>query len=116
MQFLSFQVDGKHVKLYRVVREPNGELESSTTVLELPLTSRHFTPHGRLKVKCTASLHSLYWQTTEKSAEEERPRGHVMHNDISREPELRQRLFLDDESEAVKERPFLVRGITDLQP
>lgn len=105
------QVDTRHVKVYRVVREPSGELETSTTILELPLQSHHFNRQGRLKLKCTASLHSLYWQTTEKSAEEERPRTHLMHNDVIESNDVRHNfqseLINEDESE---KEIFLIRA------
>ncbi|XP_075225772.1 uncharacterized protein LOC142326929 [Lycorma delicatula] len=72
-------VNSKHVRQYREVQQH--DLETSTTILELPLTSYHFTQHGRLKVRCAASIHNIYWQSTEKSAEEERPRGTLV-NDV----------------------------------
>jgi hypothetical protein len=32
-------------------------------------TKEHFTPDGDMKLKCTASIGSVYWQSNEKSAE-----------------------------------------------
>lgn len=82
--------------MYRVVPEPLGELETSTSILELPLQTHHFNKQGRLKIKCTASLHSLYWQTTEKSAEEEKPRNHFMHNDVIDSNDIRHSVDEDE--------------------
>ncbi|XP_039283903.1 cell adhesion molecule 2 [Nilaparvata lugens] len=72
-------VDTRFVRQYRGM-QPQADLETSSTTLELPLMNQHFTKKGRLKVRCAASIHNIYWQTTEKSAEEERPRGLV--NDV----------------------------------
>ncbi|RZF44468.1 hypothetical protein LSTR_LSTR002241 [Laodelphax striatellus] len=71
-------VDTRFVRQYRGMQQT--DLETSTTTLEMPLMVRHFTKKGRMKVRCAASIHNIYWQTTEKSAEEERPRGLV--NDV----------------------------------
>lgn len=89
---------------------PEDKLESSTSTLEIPLKPHHFTAHGRLKVRCIASLHSLYWQTTEKSAEEERPKSISAHNDVilpMADQDYRpgvQELQVEDED------PYLVKG------
>ncbi|RZF39343.1 hypothetical protein LSTR_LSTR000864 [Laodelphax striatellus] len=77
-------VDASHKTVYRIIAEPGGDLETAESRLELRLERRHFGDSGRLKVRCTASIHSVYWRTTENSAEEERPRAAVMatSNDI----------------------------------
>uniref|UniRef100_A0A1B6CTZ7 Ig-like domain-containing protein n=1 Tax=Clastoptera arizonana TaxID=38151 RepID=A0A1B6CTZ7_9HEMI len=69
------QVQPKFVKLYKTVVSPIDGLETSSSTLEIPLKKNHFSSQGRFKVRCIASLHSLYWQTTEKSAEEEKPKN-----------------------------------------
>ncbi|KAK9508243.1 hypothetical protein O3M35_007943 [Rhynocoris fuscipes] len=56
----------KHVKHYREVTTT--DLITSISTIKLHAREAHF-PNGQLKLKCTASLHNLYWQTTEKSAE-----------------------------------------------
>jgi hypothetical protein len=37
--------------------------------LRFVTTKDHFTPDGDMKLKCTASIGSVYWQSNEKSAE-----------------------------------------------
>lgn len=32
------------------------------------------------QIRCTASMHSVYWKSTEKSIEEDRPRSHKNRN------------------------------------
>ncbi|XP_054265293.1 uncharacterized protein LOC128988109 isoform X1 [Macrosteles quadrilineatus] len=64
-------VNPKYVKQYRQVPERYPDLQQSMSILEVPLKAHHFVPGGRLKVRCTASLYDLYWQTTEKGADEE---------------------------------------------
>lgn len=69
------------------------ELESSTGALELPLRLHHFTTHSRIKIRCTASIYGIYWQTTEKSAELERHRNGLMHNDVTEHDVINQNLL-----------------------
>ena len=70
---LYFQAGSEAVRQYREMDSELMEVSISTIkVLATPL----LFPSGRLKLKCTASIYSLYWQTTEKSAEMERGRGH----------------------------------------
>lgn len=62
----------------RALHEPSTQLQTALSTLSLSLGRDHFTPSGRLKVRCTASLYSLYWQITENSAELERARAAVV--------------------------------------
>lgn len=106
------QVDTRYVKVYQHVDpDPNSELETSTTILELLLQSRHFNKHGRLKLKCTASLHNLYWKTAEKSAEEEKPRVHFMHNDVIDSNDVRNNV----DQEEREEDNYVIRGLFILE-
>jgi hypothetical protein len=59
---------------YPIVKETDGETESSYLGLEMTVKPHHFS-HGHLKIRCSASIHDIYYQCTEKSVEEERPRG-----------------------------------------
>lgn len=59
----------------RLYREPGTELWTVTSYLQLELRRDHFTESGRIKVRCTASLYRIHWQTTENSAERERPKA-----------------------------------------
>ncbi|XP_054264107.1 uncharacterized protein LOC128987339 [Macrosteles quadrilineatus] len=62
----------------RTLHETQSELVTGLSTITVPLTRDHFTESGRLKVRCTASLYTLYWQITENSAELERPRAAVV--------------------------------------
>ncbi|XP_066906113.1 cell adhesion molecule 2 [Halyomorpha halys] len=87
---LTWFVNGEHVggEAVRQYREMDSELmEVSISTIKLLATPSLF-PSGRLKLKCTASIYSLYWQTTEKSSEMERGRGHsndIFDNDLNNE-------------------------------
>jgi hypothetical protein len=59
---------------YPIVKETDGERESSYLGLIMTVKPHHFS-HGHLKIRCSASIHDIYYQSTEKSVEEERPRG-----------------------------------------
>ncbi|KAG8225374.1 hypothetical protein J437_LFUL005389 [Ladona fulva] len=44
--------------------------------LQFVVGHQHFLRNpGKLKIRCTASIHGLYWQSTEISVEEEKPKG-----------------------------------------
>jgi hypothetical protein len=72
--FISFQPPSNNLVLYPVIRETDGERESSYLGLKMVIKPYHF-PNGRLKIRCSATIHDIYYQSTEKSVEEERPRG-----------------------------------------
>ncbi|XP_046664662.1 uncharacterized protein LOC124357185 [Homalodisca vitripennis] len=76
-------VNPKLVKQYRQVPEKHPDLQQSMSILEVPLRTHHFRAGGRLKVRCTASLYDLYWQTTEKSVEQEGRSSEPSDNEIS---------------------------------
>lgn len=44
-------------------------LHTSTVGLRFRAEKQHFEPDGDMKLKCTASIGDIYWQTNEKSAE-----------------------------------------------
>ncbi|XP_012253691.2 uncharacterized protein LOC105684678 [Athalia rosae] len=51
-----------------------GEHQDSAIGLQFLITPDHFAG-GKLKVRCSASIYDVYWQSTEVSAEEDRPKG-----------------------------------------
>ncbi|KAG8234404.1 hypothetical protein J437_LFUL012789 [Ladona fulva] len=58
-------------------REPEENRRMSSRVgIQFVVGPQHFSRSpGKLKIRCTASIHGLYWQSTEKSVEEEKPKG-----------------------------------------
>lgn len=60
--------------VYPIINETDGERESTYLGLKMEVKPHHFA-HGRLKIRCSASIHDIYYQSTEISVEEERPRG-----------------------------------------
>ncbi|KAG8283804.1 hypothetical protein J6590_007812 [Homalodisca vitripennis] len=93
------QVDRRYVTVYYVVRENGDDLETASSILEKVLVPQDFNSNSRLKIKCTASILSVYWQTTEKSVELERPRGHF--NDYQSRPTVLLNLKTDVESVSI---------------
>jgi hypothetical protein len=67
----SLQADKNHLKVYEPIREA-GDLWTSMLGLHFAVKPRHFRK-GDLKLKCTATLAALYWQSNEASAEPDRP-------------------------------------------
>ncbi|CAB3384183.1 Hypothetical predicted protein [Cloeon dipterum] len=74
---LTWIINGHLAKNSQLIRYPRikeqHEKETSTLGLRFLVEPRHFTS-GRLKIRCSASIGNLYWQSTEKSIEEEKPR------------------------------------------
>jgi hypothetical protein len=69
-----FQPPKSNLVEYPTVKETDGERENSYLGLNMTVKPHHFS-HGHLKIRCSASIHDIYYQSTEKSVEEERPRG-----------------------------------------
>jgi len=59
------------LKFYPIQEDIDG-LETSVLGLHFAVKSKHFRK-GDLKLKCTATLAALYWQSNEASAEPDRP-------------------------------------------
>lgn len=79
--FVSFQPPSNNLVTYPVIREKDGERESLYLGLKMVIKPHHFS-HGRLKIRCSATIHDIYYQSTEKSVEEERPRG-LLHGTVT---------------------------------
>lgn len=63
----------KYVKPLRKYRTGRNDLETSQIGLRFTVGRHHFE-NGRLKIRCVASVYSIYWKSTEKSVDEERPK------------------------------------------
>lgn len=62
--------DSSYLKNYPIVEDVDG-METSILGLYFTIKTRHFHK-GDLKLKCTAALAALYWQSNEASAEPDR--------------------------------------------
>ncbi|XP_067009744.1 uncharacterized protein [Anabrus simplex] len=59
---------------YYPMKDSRTNREMSLLGLQILVKPQHFLA-GRLKIRCIAGIHDLYWQSTEKSVEEDRPKG-----------------------------------------
>ncbi|XP_043068566.1 uncharacterized protein beat-Ia isoform X2 [Drosophila bipectinata] len=59
------EVNPSHVRHHKVIRESRNDLESSIVGIHFVVTDQHFD-NGKLKLRCSAQLHDIYWKTTEK--------------------------------------------------
>ncbi|XP_078038906.1 uncharacterized protein LOC144471074 [Augochlora pura] len=66
-----------YVRTYTPLDTNESEWQISQIGLQFSVTHDHFNAEGKLKVRCSASIHDIYWQSTEVSTEEDRPR--VIH-------------------------------------
>ncbi|KAG8235335.1 hypothetical protein J437_LFUL003619, partial [Ladona fulva] len=56
------------------ISESNREgLETSTLGLEFKVRPKHFRKGGDMKLKCLATIATVYWRTNEESVEGDRP-------------------------------------------
>ncbi|KAL1139275.1 hypothetical protein AAG570_006261, partial [Ranatra chinensis] len=67
-----------YIRQYNVMRDSKNNLETSISTVSFKVQKEHFKLNGRLKVRCMASIHNVYWRTSENSAEEERPKASVV--------------------------------------
>jgi len=65
-----------HVRTYSPFDTNESEWQISQIGLQFLVSHDHFVS-GKLKIRCSASIYDIYWQSTEVSAEEDRPR--VIH-------------------------------------
>uniref|UniRef100_A0A0A9WGX7 Cell adhesion molecule 2 n=1 Tax=Lygus hesperus TaxID=30085 RepID=A0A0A9WGX7_LYGHE len=77
-------LDSEYVKQANIKRDSEKGLETAVSTLTLSLHHHHFVG-GRIKAKCTASIHNIYWQTTENSAGEEKPKDAEPSTSISKD-------------------------------
>ncbi|XP_066581088.1 uncharacterized protein [Prorops nasuta] len=64
------------VRTYTSLDTNESEWQISQIGLQFLVTAEHFLS-GKMKIRCSASIYDIYWQSTEVSAEEDRPR--VIH-------------------------------------
>ncbi|XP_011153049.1 uncharacterized protein LOC105191385 [Harpegnathos saltator] len=62
-----------HVRKYSPLDTNESEWQVSQIGLQFLVTHDHFMS-GKLKIRCSASIYDIYWQSTEVSTEEDRPR------------------------------------------
>ncbi|XP_064553955.1 uncharacterized protein beat-Ib [Drosophila montana] len=67
------QVPPNYLRTYDIQRHLAEHLESAVLELNFVVTTHHFIK-GRLKLKCSARIHNIYAQESEKLIEEDRPR------------------------------------------
>lgn len=75
-------VDQAKIRRHHPHHSKNNKLFSAQSALHLQLSRDHFAD-GRLKIRCIASLYNVYYRSSEKSVELERPKqrkqGHGKH-------------------------------------
>lgn len=64
------------VRMFSRLDKNESEWQVSQISLQFLVTHGHFVG-SKLKIRCSASIYDIYWQTTEVSTEEDRPR--VIH-------------------------------------
>jgi len=67
------QPQQSYVRTYGPLDTNDSEWHISHVGLQFLVTDDHFTS-GKLKIRCSASIYNIYWQSTEVSAEEDKPR------------------------------------------
>ncbi|XP_055542020.1 uncharacterized protein LOC129727833 [Wyeomyia smithii] len=67
------QANPSHIRIHKPFRDHKTDLETSVVGLHFVVSGHHFQ-NGKLKIRCSARIHEIYMQSTEKSIDEERPR------------------------------------------
>lgn len=60
-----------HVRTITPLDTNESETQFTQTTLQFLVTKEHFA-HGKLKIRCTASIYAIYWQSSEVSADEDK--------------------------------------------
>ncbi|XP_049284170.1 uncharacterized protein LOC125764226 [Anopheles funestus] len=67
------QANPSYIRTHKPFRERKNEFETSLAGIHFVVGSHHFV-NGKLKIRCTARIHDIYLQSTERSIDEDRPR------------------------------------------
>uniref|UniRef100_A0A182VUG8 Uncharacterized protein n=1 Tax=Anopheles minimus TaxID=112268 RepID=A0A182VUG8_9DIPT len=62
-----------YIRTHKPFRERKNDFETSLAGIHFVVGSHHFV-NGKLKIRCTAKVHDIYSQSTERSIDEDRPR------------------------------------------
>ncbi|XP_030080522.1 uncharacterized protein LOC111594148 isoform X2 [Drosophila hydei] len=76
------EVNPSHVRHHKILRDTRNEMETSIVGIHFVVTDQHFE-NGKLKLRCSAQLHDVYWKTTEKTILEADPFGKYGGNGAS---------------------------------
>ncbi|KAH8251265.1 hypothetical protein KR032_004640 [Drosophila birchii] len=68
------EVNPSHVRHHKLVKDPHNEMQTAIVGIHFVVTDQHFD-NGKLKLRCSAQLHDVYWKTTEKTILEVDPFG-----------------------------------------
>ncbi|XP_062141997.1 uncharacterized protein LOC133850054 isoform X2 [Drosophila sulfurigaster albostrigata] len=60
------EVNPSHVRHHKILRDTRNEMETAIVGIHFVVTDQHFE-NGKLKLRCNAQLHDVYWKTTEKT-------------------------------------------------
>ncbi|XP_052864285.1 uncharacterized protein LOC128270900 [Anopheles cruzii] len=67
------QANPSYIRTHKPFRERKNDFETSLVGIHFVASSHHFM-NGKLKIRCTARIHDIYLQSTERSIDEDRPR------------------------------------------
>lgn len=70
--FVAYQVDTQYLRGPHITEVDREGLETAVLGLEFRLRTKHFK-RGDLKIKCLATIATVYWKSNELSIEGERP-------------------------------------------
>lgn len=70
------QPQKSYVRTYSPLDTNESEWQVSQIGLQFLVSHDHFT-NGKLKIRCSASIYDIYWQSSEVSAEEDLPRASI---------------------------------------
>ncbi|SPP82460.1 uncharacterized protein LOC117584194 isoform X2 [Drosophila guanche] len=66
------EVNPSHVRHHKIVVDTRNDMQTSIVGIHFVVTDQHFD-NGKLKLRCSAQLHDVYWKTTEKTILEADP-------------------------------------------
>nr|XP_036678671.1 uncharacterized protein LOC108012104 isoform X1 [Drosophila suzukii] len=59
------EVNPSLVRHHKILRDARNDMETAIVGIHFVVTDQHFD-NGKLKLRCSAQLHDIYWKTTEK--------------------------------------------------
>ncbi|KAH8376844.1 hypothetical protein KR093_001681, partial [Drosophila rubida] len=105
------EVNPSHVRHHKILRDTRNEMETAIVGIHFVVTDQHFVD-GKLKLRCSAQLHDVYWKTTEKTILEVDPwskNGGANGNRVSADEVYDQYTLHEDEQFHSKKNSYLTQ-------
>ncbi|XP_030377125.1 uncharacterized protein LOC115626017, partial [Scaptodrosophila lebanonensis] len=102
------EVNPSLVRHHKILRDTRTDMETSIVSIHFVVSDQHFD-NGKLKLRCSAQLHDVYWKTTEKTILEADPFAKYGGNRVGNDELYDQYALHEDEQFHNKKNSYLTQ-------